>query len=153
MNIDSEHYSQKRLRDIFDIERVNKSKEYQKDTILIQVSAATNGKPVYLDKSQRIENCSKYAALTIKEPDKYNTKYLYYVIYENMPNIVKRYASGINFQIDALASAKIPIITNRATQNTIADLYDIAVKYEHTEARTVELLKQHKLEMLHRMLC
>lgn len=152
MNIDSKHYSQKRLRDIFDIARCNKSKEYQKDTILIQISA-TRGQVIYIDKVQRVEDGSKYAALTVKEPGKYNVKYLYYVLDANMPDIVRRCASGINLQMDSLASAKIPIITNIHTQNTIADLCDIAVKYEHTEARTVELLKQHKLEMLHRMMC
>ena len=152
MSTDLSNWTYERLRDIFDITRCNKSKEYPKDTILVQVSA-TRGQVIYLDKAQHVEDGSKYAALTVKEPDKYNAKYLYYMLDENMPDIVRRCKSGINLQMDALSGEKIPIHKDVYTQNTIVTMLDAIVKCTEIEARTVELLQQHKLEMLDKMTC
>jgi hypothetical protein len=152
MNIDLGNWTYARLRDVFDIARCNKSKEYPKDTILVQVSA-TRGQVIYLDKAQRVEDGSKYATLTVKEPDKYNAKYLYYVLDLNMPDIVERCKSGINLQMDALSGEKIQIHRDMNTQNTIVTMLDVVVKCTEIEARTVELLRQHKEEMLDKMLC
>lgn len=153
MNVDFGNWAYERLRDVFDIARCNKSKEYPKDTILIQVSAATHGKPVYLDKAQRVENGSKYAALTIKEPDKYNAKYLYYILKDSMHDIVRKCASGINIQMDALGGIKIPIHKDINAQNTYVAVFNIIVRCQEIEERELELLKQHKKEMLNRMMC
>lgn len=148
--INFENKDYKRLRDIFDIARCNKSKEYPKDTILVQVSV-TRGQVIYLDKAQHVADGSKYAALTVKEPDKYNAKYLYYMLDENMPDIVRRCKSGINLQMDALSGEKILVHLDIDTQNTIVDLIDIVQEWLYLERKTVELLKQHRLEMMRHM--
>ena len=151
MNINFENWTYERLRDVFDIARCSKSKEYPKDTILIQVSA-TRGQVIYLDKAQYVDDGSKYATLTVKKQDKYNAKYLYYILENSMPDIVQKCKSGINLQMDELSGIKIPIHNDINTQNAIAVLYDTIVKCEEIEQRTVELLKQHKTEMLNRMM-
>ena len=152
MNIDFGNWSYERLRDVFDIARANKSKEYPKDTILVQVSA-TRGQTIYLDKAQCVEDGSKYAALTVKEPGKYNAKYLYHILDVNMPDIVRRCVSGINLQMDELSGVKIPIHKDMNTQNVIAVLLDTIVRCGEIEEREAELLTKHMHQMQNRMLC
>lgn len=151
-NFNIESWDYKRLSEIFDVARVNKSQEYPKDTILIQVSA-TNGQTLYLDKAQRVADGSKYAALTVKEPDKYDAKYLYYILDEKMPDAVKRYASGMNLQMDVLASVKIPVHNDINTQRTICRLLDFAEDQIRMEREIVDILKKHKQEYSAMLLC
>lgn len=151
MNMNLDYWSYKRLRDVFYITRANKQTEYPAGTILVQVSA-TRGQTIYLDNAQKVADGSKYATLTVKDQDKYNAKYLYYILEGNLPDIVRKVKSGINLQMSELSDISIPVHKDINTQNAIATLLDMVEKRAEIERKTVELLQKHKDEMISKMM-
>lgn len=128
-------YKKVNLLDLVEIERAKKGKIYQVGNIIIQVSAS-RGQIVYLDKKQEVE--PQYIVLKVNEV---NSKYLYYLLEEELPRFLKKYQTGINIQPDVFKHLNISIHTDIQTQNYIANLMD---KLEEDIKKEVLLLEEYK---------
>lgn len=128
-------YKKVNLLDLVEIERAKKGKIYQVGNIIIQVSAS-RGQIIYLDKKQEVE--PQYIVLKVNEV---NSKYLYYLLEEELPRFLKKYQTGINIQPDVFKHLNISIHTDIQTQNYIANLMD---KLEEDIKKEVLLLEEYK---------
>lgn len=128
-------YKKVNLLDLVEIERAKKGKIYQVGNIIIQVSAS-RGQIIYLDKKQEVE--PQYIVLKVNEV---NSKYLYYLLEEELPRFLKKYQTGINIQPNVFKHLNISIHTDIQTQNYIANLMD---KLEEDIKKEVLLLEEYK---------
>lgn len=128
-------YKKVNLLDLVEIERAKKGKIYQVGNIIIQVSAS-RGQIIYLDKKQEVE--PQYIVLKVNEV---NSKYLYYLLEEELPRFLKKYQTGINIQPNVFKHLNISIHTDIQAQNYIANLMD---KLEEDIKKEVLLLEEYK---------
>ena len=131
-------YKKIKLLYLVDIERAKKNKIYEKGNIIIQVSAS-KGQIFYLDKNTTVE--SQYIVLTCKDNKVINTKYLYYVISDLLPEFLTKYQTGINIQFEVFNYMELIIHDDIKTQEHIANIFD---KIDEDIKKEEELLKQYQ---------
>ncbi len=131
-------YKKVKLLDLVQIERAKKDKIYNKGNIIIQVSAS-KGQIFYLDQDTTVE--SKYIVLTCKDNKITNTKYLYYVISDLLPEFLAKYQTDINIQLEVFKYMELVIHDDMKTQEHITKIFD---KIDEDIKKEEELLKQYQ---------
>lgn len=131
-------YKKVKLLDLVQIERAKKDKIYNKGNIIIQVSAS-KGQIFYLDQDTTVE--SKYIVLTCKDNKITNTKYLYYVISDLLPEFLAKYQTDINIQPEVFKYMELVIHDDMKTQEHITKIFD---KIDEDIKKEEELLKQYQ---------
>lgn len=130
-------YKKVKLLDLVQIERAKKDKIYNKGNIIIQVSAS-KGQIFYLDQHTTVE--SQYVVLTCNNKV-INTKYLYYIISDLLPEFLAKYQTGINIQPEVFNYMELVIHNDIKTQEHIAKIFD---KIDEDIKKEEELLKQYQ---------
>lgn len=131
-------YKKVKLLDLVQIERAKKDKIYNEGNIIIQVSAS-KGQIFYLDQDTTVE--SQYIVLTCKDNKVINTKYLYYVISDLLPEFLAKYQTGINIQPEVFNYMKLVIHDDIKTQQHITKIFD---KINEDIKKEEELLKRYQ---------
>lgn len=130
-------YKKVKLLDLVQIERAKKDKIYNKGNIIIQVSAS-KGQIFYLEQNTTVE--SQYVVLTCNNKV-INTKYLYYIISDLLPEFLAKYQTGINIQPEVFNYMELVIHDDIKTQEHIAKIFD---KIDEDIKKEEELLKQYQ---------
>lgn len=131
-------YKKVKLLDLVNIERVKKNKIYKKGNIIIQVSAS-KGQIFYLEEDTTVE--SKYIVLTCKDNKIINTKYLYYIINDLLPEFLAKYQTGINIQPEVFNYMELIIHDDMKKQEHIANIFD---KIDEDIKKEEQLLKKYQ---------
>lgn len=131
-------YKKVKLLDLVQIERAKKDKIYNKGNIIIQVSAS-RGQIFYLEQDTTVE--SQYIVLTCKDNKVINTKYLYYLISELLPEFLAKYQTGINIQPEVFNYMELIIHDDIKTQEHISKIFD---KIDEDIKKEEELLKKYQ---------
>ena len=142
------NYKKVKLLDLVDIERAKKNKIYDKGNIIIQVSAS-KGQIFYLDHDTTVE--SKY--IVLKDNKVINTKYLYYVISDLLPEFLAKYQTGINIQPEVFNYMELVIHNDIETQNHIVNILDKLDERTKKEEELLLLCKDFKEYHLNKMFC
>ena len=142
------NYKKVKLLDLVQIERAKKDKIYNKGNIIIQVSAS-KGQIFYLDHDTTVE--SKY--IVLKDNKVINTKYLYYVISDLLPEFLAKYQTGINIQPEVFNYMELVIHNDIETQNHIVNILDKLDERTKKEEELLLLCKDFKEYHLNKMFC
>ena len=142
------NYKKVKLLDLVQIERAKKDKIYNKGNIIIQVSAS-KGQIFYLDHDTTVE--SKY--IVLKDNKVINTKYLYYVISDLLPEFLAKYQTGINIQPEVFKYMELVIHNDIETQNHIVNILDKLDERTKKEEELLLLCKDFKEYHLNKMFC
>ena len=143
-----QNYKKVKLLDLVQIERAKKDKIYNKGNIIIQVSAS-KGQIFYLDHDTTVE--SKY--IVLKDNKVINTKYLYYVISDLLPEFLAKYQTGINIQPEVFKYMELVIHNDIETQNHIVNILDKLDERTKKEEELLLLCKDFKEYHLNKMFC
>ena len=143
-----QNYKKVKLLDLVQIERAKKDKIYNKGNIIIQVSAS-KGQIFYLDHDTTVE--SKY--IVLKDNKVINTKYLYYVISDLLPEFLAKYQTGINIQPEVFKYMELVIHNDIETQNHIVNILDKLDERIKKEEELLLLCKDFKEYHLNKMFC
>lgn len=141
-------YKKVKLLDLVQIERAKKDKIYYKGNIIIQVSAS-KGQIFYLDHDTTVE--SKY--IVLKDNKVINTKYLYYVISDLLPEFLAKYQTDINIQPEVFNYMELVIHNDIETQNHIVNILDKLDERTKKEEELLLLCKDFKEYHLNKMFC
>ena len=136
--MDLRNYKEVKLLDLVDIERAKKNKVYSEGNIIIQVSAS-KGQIFYLNQNTNVE--SQYIVLIVKNNKLINSKYLYYLISDQLPAFLSKYQTGINIQPDVFNYMELVIHNDIKTQKHIANIFD---KIDEDIKKEEELLKKYQ---------
>lgn len=136
--MDLRNYKEVKLLDLVDIERAKKNKVYSEGNIIIQVSAS-KGQIFYLNQDTNVE--SQYIVLIVKNNKLINSKYLYYLISDQLPVFLSKYQTGINIQPDVFNHMELVIHNDIKTQKHIANIFD---KIDEDIEKEEELLKKYQ---------
>jgi len=136
--MDLRNYKEVKLLDLVDIERAKKNKVYSEGNIIIQVSAS-KGQIFYLNQDTNVE--SQYIVLIVKNNKLINSKYLYYLISDQLPAFLSKYQTGINIQPDVFNYMELVIHNDIKTQKHIANIFD---KIDEDIKKEEELLKKYQ---------
>lgn len=142
------NYKKVKLLDLVQIERAKKDKIYYKGNIIIQVSAS-KGQIFYLDHDTTVE--SKY--IVLKDNKVINTKYLYYVISDLLPEFLAKYQTGINIKPEVFKYMELVIHNDIETQNHIVNILDKLDERTKKEEELLLLCKDFKEYHLNKMFC
>lgn len=142
------NYKKVKLLDLVQIERAKKDKIYNKGNIIIQVSAS-KGQIFYLDHDTTVE--SKY--IVLKDNKVINTKYLYYVISDLLPEFLAKYQTDINIQPEVFKYMELVIHNDIETQNHIVNILDKLDERTKKEEELLLLCKDFKEYHLNKMFC
>ena len=142
------NYKKVKLLDLVQIERAKKDKIYNKGNIIIQVSAS-KGQIFYLDHDTTVE--SKY--IVLKDNKVINTKYLYYVISDLLPEFLAKYQTGINIQPEVFKYMELVIHKDIETQNHIVNILDKLDERTKKDEELLLLCKDFKEYHLNKMFC
>ena len=142
------NYKKVKLLDLVQIERAKKDKIYSKGNIIIQVSAS-KGQIFYLDHDTTVE--SKY--IVLKDNKVINTKYLYYVISDLLPEFLAKYQTDINIQPEVFKYMELVIHNDIETQNHIVNILDKLDERTKKEEELLLLCKDFKEYHLNKMFC
>ena len=143
-----QNYKKVKLLDLVQIERAKKDKIYNKGNIIIQVSAS-KGQIFYLDHDTTVE--SKY--IVLKDNKVINTKYLYYVISDLLPEFLAKYQTDINIQPEVFKYMELVIHNDIETQNHIVNILDKLDERTKKEEELLLLCKDFKEYHLNKMFC
>lgn len=143
-----QNYKKVKLLDLVQIERAKKDKIYNKGNIIIQVSAS-KGQIFYLDHDTTVE--SQY--IVLKDNKVINTKYLYYVISDLLPEFLAKYQTGINIQPEVFKYMELVIHNDIETQNHIVNILDKLDERTKKEEELLLLCKDFKEYHLNKMFC
>ncbi len=136
--MDLEDYKKVNLLDLVQIEKAKENKIYNKGNIIIQVSAS-KGQIFYLDQDTTVER--KYIVLTCKDDKVINTKYLYHVISDLLPEFLAKYQTGINIQPEVFKYMELEIHDDIKTQQHIAKIFD---KIDEDRKEQEEMVKKYR---------
>ena len=142
------NYKKVKLLDLVQIERAKKDKIYNKGNIIIQLSAS-KGQIFYLDHDTTVE--SKY--IVLKDNKVINTKYLYYVISDLLPEFLAKYQTDINIQPEVFKYMELVIHNDIETQNHIVNILDKLDERTKKEEELLLLCKDFKEYHLNKMFC
>ena len=134
--------------DLVQIEKAKKDKIYNKGNIIIQVST-NKGQIFYLDHDTTVE--SKY--IVLKDNKVINTKYLYYVISDLLPEFLAKYQTDINIQPEVFKYMELVIHNDIETQNHIVNILDKLDERTKKEEELLLLCKDFKEYHLNKMFC
>ena len=144
------NYKKVKLLDLVDIERVKKNKIYDKGNIIIQVSAS-RGQILYLNHDTTVG--SQYIVLTCKDNKIINTKYLYYIISDSLPEFLAKYQTGINIQPEVFKYLNLYIHDDIETQKHIVNILDKLDEQTKKEQELIEKFNDFKEYHLNKMFC
>ncbi len=144
------NYKKVKLLDLVDIERAKKDKIYNKGNIIIQVSAS-KGQIFYLEQDTTLG--SKYIVLTCKDNKIINTKYLYYIISDSLPEFLEKYQTVINIQPEVFKYLDLYIHDDIETQKHIVNILDKLDEQTKKEQELIEKFKDFKEYHLNKMFC
>ena len=142
------NYKKVKLLDLVDIERVKKNKIYDKGNIIIQVSAS-RGQILYLNHDTTVGN--QYIVLTCKDNKIINTKYLYYIISDSLPEFLAKYQTGINIQPEVFKYLDLYIHDDIETQKHIVNILDKLDEQIKKEEELIEKFNDFKEYHLNKM--
>lgn len=141
MEICFEKYTMKTLKELFIIDRAKKDVEYPTGTIIVQVSAS-KGQIFYLKKPQKIK--TMYATFQLKDNEKYNSEYIFYIMESQMPEITAKYMAGLNFQVDDFNCVEIPVHESKKTQDAIVAMMTYLDDEIEITEKEIALCKKEK---------